>query len=109
MLTRKFKKAFRKGRGENYKKPFMSVDKRTPEASEKPKRDPSKPVVCYGCQQPGNIKPNCSDLKKDNKKFKKAILAPCSNFEASSSADEKEEQAQICFIAIDEPSSEVDT
>ncbi|WCJ31741.1 hypothetical protein M5689_013202 [Euphorbia peplus] len=106
MLTRKFKKAFRKGRGGNYKKPFRSFDKKTPDSGEKFKRDPNKPIVCYGCQQPGHIKPNCPELKKDKKKFKKAMLAAWSDSETSSDPEEKEEQAQICFMAIDEPTSE---
>ncbi|WCJ39310.1 hypothetical protein M5689_020307 [Euphorbia peplus] len=106
MLTRKFKRAFRKGKGGNYKKPFRSFEKKTSDFGEKFKRDPNKPIVCYGCQQPGHIKPNCPEMKKDKKKFKKAMLAAWSDSETSSDPEEKEEQAQICFMAIDEPSSE---
>ncbi|WCJ18271.1 hypothetical protein M5689_000638 [Euphorbia peplus] len=105
LRDRKFKKAFRKGRGGNYKKPFRSFDKKTPDSGEKPKRDPSKPIVCYGCQQPGHIRPNYPKLKKDKRKFKKAMMAAWSDSETSSDLEEKEEQAQICFMAIDEPTS----
>ncbi|GAV71298.1 LOW QUALITY PROTEIN: zf-CCHC domain-containing protein/DUF4219 domain-containing protein, partial [Cephalotus follicularis] len=64
-----------------------------------------KQVICYECDKPGHIRPDCPRLKKrkDNLK-KKAMIATWSDSDDSSSDDgeENEEVTNIAFTAIED-------
>ncbi|GAV59425.1 zf-CCHC domain-containing protein [Cephalotus follicularis] len=61
-----------------------------------------KEVICYECNKPGHIKPNCPKLKKKKDK-KKAMIATWSDIDNSSSdEDENEEIANIAFLAMED-------
>ncbi|XP_021687658.2 uncharacterized protein LOC110670037 [Hevea brasiliensis] len=92
MITRRFKKAFKKG-GLKYKKFLKNYS---------PKSETSKDqreIKCFECNKPGHIKPNCPKLKKNNSKdkSKKAFVAGWKDSEDSSI---DKEVAHICLMAI---------
>ncbi|GAV92058.1 zf-CCHC domain-containing protein/UBN2 domain-containing protein, partial [Cephalotus follicularis] len=63
-----------------------------------------KEVICYECDKPGHIRPDCPKLKKkkDNLK-KKAMIATWSDNDDSSSDDEKKEEvANIAFMVMED-------
>ncbi|GAV92271.1 zf-CCHC domain-containing protein, partial [Cephalotus follicularis] len=61
-----------------------------------------KKVICYKCNKPGHIRPDCPKYKK-NKDKKKAMIATWSNGDDSSSdEDENEEIANIAFMAVED-------
>ncbi|GAV58074.1 hypothetical protein CFOL_v3_01610, partial [Cephalotus follicularis] len=61
-----------------------------------------KEVICYECNKPGNIRPDCPKLNK-NKDKKKAMIATWSdNGDSSSDEDKNEEIANIAFMAMED-------
>ncbi|GAV59495.1 LOW QUALITY PROTEIN: zf-CCHC domain-containing protein/UBN2 domain-containing protein, partial [Cephalotus follicularis] len=66
-----------------------------------------KEVICYECNKPGHIRPDCPKLKKKKDK-KKAMIATwsdrhgCHNDDSSSDEDENEEIANIAFMAMED-------
>ncbi|GAV65386.1 UBN2 domain-containing protein, partial [Cephalotus follicularis] len=61
-----------------------------------------KEVICYECNKPGHIWPDCPKLKKKKDK-KKAMIATWRDSEDSSSdEDENEEIANIAFMAMED-------
>ncbi|GAV65242.1 zf-CCHC domain-containing protein [Cephalotus follicularis] len=61
-----------------------------------------KEVICYECNKPGHIRPNCPKLKKKKDK-KKAMIATWSDSDDSSlNEDQNEEIANIAFMATED-------
>ncbi|GAV87119.1 hypothetical protein CFOL_v3_30545, partial [Cephalotus follicularis] len=61
-----------------------------------------KEVICYECNKPCHIRADCPNLKKKKDK-KKAMIATWSNSDDSSlDEDEKEEIANIAFMAMED-------
>ncbi|GAV67505.1 LOW QUALITY PROTEIN: zf-CCHC domain-containing protein/DUF4219 domain-containing protein, partial [Cephalotus follicularis] len=61
-----------------------------------------KEVICYECDKPGHIRPECPKLKKKKDK-KKAMIATWSDSDESSSEDEEsEEVTNISFMAMED-------
>ncbi|GAV76871.1 LOW QUALITY PROTEIN: zf-CCHC domain-containing protein/UBN2 domain-containing protein, partial [Cephalotus follicularis] len=61
-----------------------------------------KEVICYECNKPGHIRPDCPKLKKKKDK-KKAMIATWSDSDDSSSdEDENGEIANIAFMAMED-------
>ncbi|KAL5547467.1 hypothetical protein UlMin_002698 [Ulmus minor] len=86
LLARKFKK-------------FLKYDRRNRKSSmkendEKPKRSE---MICYECNKPGHIKPDCPQLKHMKKK---AMVATWDDDDSSDSESENDEQANVCFMTI---------
>ncbi|KAL5545093.1 hypothetical protein UlMin_008877 [Ulmus minor] len=86
LLARKFKK-------------FLKYDRRNrkstmKENDEKPKRSE---MICYECNKPGHIKPDCPQLKHMKKK---AMVATWDDDDSSDSESENDEQANVCFMTI---------
>ncbi|KAL5577579.1 hypothetical protein UlMin_019278 [Ulmus minor] len=86
LLARKFKK-------------FLKYDKRNrkstmKENDEKPKRSE---MICYECNKPGHIKLDCPQLKHMKKK---AMVATWDDDDSSDSESENDEQANVCFMTI---------
>ena len=78
------------------------------------KQDSSKndQIICYECKKSGHIKFECPKLKKSFKKDRKykkekrqALKATWNNSSESSDDDTDEEVANLCFMALEEPSS----
>ena len=86
LLARKFKKFLKHDR-----KNRRSLIK---ESDEKPKRSE---VICYECNKPGHIKPDCPQLKHGKKK---AMVATWDDSDSSESESENDEQANVCFMTI---------
>ncbi|GAV67217.1 LOW QUALITY PROTEIN: zf-CCHC domain-containing protein/UBN2 domain-containing protein, partial [Cephalotus follicularis] len=63
-----------------------------------------KEVICYECDKPGHIRPNCPKLKKKKDKAKKkAMIATWSDSDDSSSDDEENKEiANIAFMAMED-------
>ncbi|XP_057997284.1 uncharacterized protein LOC131176299 [Hevea brasiliensis] len=102
MITRRFKKAFKKG-GSKYKK-FLKKYSLKGETS----KDQSE-IKCFECNKPGHIKPNCPKLKKKNSKdkSKKALIAGWMDSDDSSSDNSSDKEvAHICLMALEEDKSE---
>ncbi|XP_057998226.1 uncharacterized protein LOC131177272 [Hevea brasiliensis] len=98
MITRRFKKAFKKG-GSKYKK-FLKKYSPKGETS----KDQSE-IKCFECNKPGHIKPNCPKLKKKNSKdkSKKALVAGWMDSDDSSSDNSSDKEvAHICLMALEE-------
>ena len=103
LITRKFKKFLRRkkisSRPEKFKKRFIKKDDQKEEA-------PNKEIICFECKKSGHIKAECPNLKKAEKyKKKKAFKATWSDSEASgdsSSSEEEQLTANMCFMAHDE-------
>ncbi|KAL5560474.1 hypothetical protein UlMin_036685 [Ulmus minor] len=86
LLARKFKK-------------FLKYDRRNrkstmKENDEKPKRSE---MICYECNKLGHIKPDCPQLKHMKKK---AMVATWDDDDSSDSESENDEQANVCFMTI---------
>ncbi|KAL5559477.1 hypothetical protein UlMin_035688 [Ulmus minor] len=86
LLARKFKR-------------FLKYDRRNRKSSmkendEKPKRSE---MICYECNKPGHIKPDCPQLKHMKKK---AMVATWDDDDSSDSESENDEQANVCFMTI---------
>ncbi|GAV74455.1 zf-CCHC domain-containing protein/UBN2 domain-containing protein [Cephalotus follicularis] len=61
-----------------------------------------KEVICYECNKPGHIRPDCPKLKNKKNK-KKAMIATWSDSDDSSSdEDESEEIVNIAFMAMED-------
>ncbi|GAV86350.1 LOW QUALITY PROTEIN: zf-CCHC domain-containing protein/DUF4219 domain-containing protein, partial [Cephalotus follicularis] len=58
-------------------------------------------VICYECNRPGHVRPDCPKLKKKKDK-KKAMIATSDSDDSSSDEDENEEIANIAFIAMED-------
>ncbi|XP_057985321.1 uncharacterized protein LOC131170279 [Hevea brasiliensis] len=102
MITRRFKKAFKKG-GSNYKK-FLKKYSPKGETS----KDQSE-IKCFECNKPGHIKPNCPKLKKKNSKdkSKKALVASWMDSDDSSSDNSSDKEVvHICLMALEEDKRE---
>ncbi|XP_057999032.1 spindle assembly checkpoint component MAD1-like [Hevea brasiliensis] len=102
MITRRFKKAFKKG-GSKYKK-FLKKYSPKGETS----KDQSE-IKCFECNKPGHIKPNCPKLKKKNSKdkSKKALVAGWMDSDDSSSDNSSDKEvAHICLMALEEDKPE---
>ncbi|WP_375619028.1 hypothetical protein, partial [Bartonella sp. AC134YNZD] len=99
MLAKRFNKFLKKKGGRKFQK-FRK------EESLKKKEE----VICYECNKPGHIKPDCPRLKKPQyfkkKDGKKAMVAATWSDDESSES-ECEEVANLCFMAIDSNSNEV--
>ncbi|XP_057985376.1 spindle assembly checkpoint component MAD1-like [Hevea brasiliensis] len=98
MITRRFKKAFKKG-GSRYKK-FLKKYSPKGETS----KDQSE-IKCFECNKPGHIKLNCHKLKRKNSKdkSKKALVAGWMDSDDSSSDNSSDKEvAHICLIALEE-------
>ena len=77
-------------------KKYMKMDKGKSSQSKKVNK-----VVCYNCNKPGHVKPDCPLLKK---KKKKAFVATWSDSDSSDDDDSKEDQiGNLCFMALNEP------
>ncbi|KAG8657389.1 hypothetical protein MANES_03G065680v8 [Manihot esculenta] len=102
MLVRKFRRAFRKG-GSKCKR---FVKKYGPKDDSQ--KDP-KEIICYECNKPGHIRPNCPKNKKKKKedKGKKAMVAVCDAIDESSSDDSNEKnEGNICCMALEKETAE---
>ncbi|XP_058006836.1 spindle assembly checkpoint component MAD1-like [Hevea brasiliensis] len=102
MITRRFKKAFKKG-GSKYKK-FLKKYSPKGETS----KDQSE-IKCFECNKPGHIKPNCPKLKRKNSKdkSKKALVAGWMDSDDSSSDNSSDKEvAHICLMALEEDKPE---
>ncbi|GAV83276.1 hypothetical protein CFOL_v3_26724, partial [Cephalotus follicularis] len=65
------------------------------------KRDKDeKEVICYECNKPSHIRPDCPKLKKKKDKKKEMIATWSDSDDSSSDKDENEEIANIAFMAI---------
>ena len=65
----------------------------------KPKTNNSEDEpLCYNCQKPGHIKPNCPLLQR-NKKKKKAFAVTWDDEEGEEDSDSSEEESNLCFMA----------
>jgi hypothetical protein len=86
LLSRRFKKFFRKKSSFEKKKPF--------------KRD-KKEIICYNCNKPGHIKPECPLNKNKDEKFKPKKKAFKATWDDSSESedDSSDEEANLCFMA----------
>ena len=79
------------------------------------KQDSSKndQMICYECNKMGHIKSECPKLKKSFKKDRKykkerrqALKATLDDSSESSDDDTDEEIINLCFMALEEPSSD---
>ncbi|KAL5544086.1 hypothetical protein UlMin_007870 [Ulmus minor] len=86
LLARKFKKFLKHDR-----KNRRSLIK---DSDERPKRSE---VICYECNKPRHIKPDCPQLKHGKKK---AMVATWDDSDSSESESENDEQASVCFMTI---------
>ncbi|XP_057997747.1 uncharacterized protein LOC131176690, partial [Hevea brasiliensis] len=101
MITRRFKKAFKKG-GSKYKK-FLKKYSPKGETS----KDQSE-IKCFECNKPSHIMPNCPKLKKKSKdKSKKALVVGWMDSDDSSSDNSSDKEvAHICLMALEEDKPE---
>ncbi|KAJ9187060.1 hypothetical protein P3X46_002556, partial [Hevea brasiliensis] len=102
MITRRFKKTFKKG-GSKYKK-FLKKYSPKGETS----KDQSE-IKCFECNKPAHIKPNCLKLKKKNSKdkSKKALVVGWMDTDDSSSDNSSDKEvAHICLMALEEDKPE---
>ena len=70
-------------------------------------------MICYECNKSGHIKFECPKLKKSLKKDRKhwkekkqAIKVTWDDSSESSDDDTDEEVVNLCFMALEEPSSD---
>ncbi|GAV87747.1 zf-CCHC domain-containing protein, partial [Cephalotus follicularis] len=61
-----------------------------------------KEVICYKCNKPGHIRPDCPKLKKKKDKKKAMIATWINSDDSSSDDDENEEIANIAFMAMED-------
>ncbi|KAL5571142.1 hypothetical protein UlMin_020739 [Ulmus minor] len=54
-------------------------------------------MICYECNKPGHIKPDCPQLKHVKKK---AMVAPWDDSDSSDSESENDEQANVCVMTF---------
>ncbi|GAV91969.1 zf-CCHC domain-containing protein [Cephalotus follicularis] len=69
------------------------------------KEKDEKEVICYECDKPGHIRPECPKLKKKKENFKKkAMIATWSGSDNSTSdnEDENKDVADIAFMAMED-------
>ncbi|GAV67209.1 zf-CCHC domain-containing protein, partial [Cephalotus follicularis] len=71
------------------------------EDSSKSDKD-EKEVICYKCNKPDHIRPDCPKLKKKKDKKKAMIATWSDNDDSSSVEDENEEIAKIAFMAMED-------
>ena len=82
----------------------MAVRQLTKQRKFKPRRNKPKTnnsedePLCYNCQKPGHIKPNCPLLQR-NKKKKKAFAVTWDDEEGEEDSDSSEEESNLCFMA----------
>ena len=79
------------------------------------KQDSSKnnKMICYECNKSGHIKSECTKLKKYfkkdrkyNKKKKQVLKVTWDDSSESSDDETNEEVANLCFMALERPSSD---
>ncbi|GAV66688.1 hypothetical protein CFOL_v3_10198 [Cephalotus follicularis] len=61
-----------------------------------------KEVICYECNKPSHIRPDCPKLKKKKDKNKAMIMTWSDSDDSSSDDDENEEIANIPFMAMED-------
>ena len=86
---------------------FLKKNRTPPRKSFKKfsKKDSGKndTLICYKCNKPGHIKPDCPLLKKDRNKGKKAMKATWDDDSSSSDSEaSNEESANLCLMAKDD-------
>ncbi|KAG2665985.1 hypothetical protein I3760_15G034000 [Carya illinoinensis] len=86
---------------------FLKKNKTPPRKSFKKfsKKDSGKndTLICYKCNKPGHIKPDCPLLKKDRNKGKKAMKATWDDDSSSSDSEASNgESANFCLMAKDD-------
>ena len=63
-------------------------------------KDKEQPLICYEYKKSRYFKSECPQLMKDLKKYKKkAMMATWSESDESSSKEDSNEQANLCFMA----------
>ncbi|KAG6660489.1 hypothetical protein CIPAW_03G110400 [Carya illinoinensis] len=82
---------------------FLKKNRTSPRKSFKKfsKKDSGKndTLICYKCNKPGHIKPDCPLLKKDRNKGKKAMKATWDDDSSSSDSEaSNEESANLCLM-----------
>ncbi|GAV80083.1 zf-CCHC domain-containing protein [Cephalotus follicularis] len=60
-----------------------------------------KKLICYECNKPGHIRPDCPKLKKKRDKKKATIATWSDNDDSSTDEDENKEIANIAFMAME--------
>nr|XP_029153406.1 uncharacterized protein LOC114927553 [Arachis hypogaea] len=74
------------------------------------KKDQAK-FTCHYCKEPGHLKSNCPQLRKDKKSKKdkkKVMMATWEDLENDTSFEDSDQEAQLCLMADHNDEDEVD-